>query len=146
MAYFAERRKYQRCSYTICKVAMWTSDNFKWHDIELLDISAGGLKFASKEKYDQRDHLFFDICVYNMLSEFNMKLEGHIVREEMDNGKYLYSVKFENINKYCQIQLDEIIKSKVTVSNLPPPPTTDDGIYTFLFIPRTRPGRLGRLR
>ena len=136
MDYFSERRKYQRCSSTICKVSV-SVDRCRWQEAELRDISAGGLKFAAKRLFNQNTPLYFDLLLYNALSEFNIKLEGAIIRQESDKDGNLYAVKFVNIDKYKSVQLDEIIRSKITVNN-----TThqvpEDGTYTFLFMPRIR--------
>jgi hypothetical protein len=136
MDLFAERRKYQRCTKTICKAFM-SVDGQRWNDIELCDISAGGLRFNSKSKYENREHLKFNLNVYNALSEFNMKVEGNVINTTALKDKTEYAVKFQDINKYTQVQLDEIIKSKVTLSNNVPL-SPDDGIYTFLFMPRRK--------
>lgn len=136
MDLFAERRKYQRCTKTICKAVMST-DGMRWNDVELCDISAGGLRFNSKSKFENNTHLKFNLNVYNALSEFNIKVEGNIINNAITKDKAQYVVKFDNINKYTQVQLDEVIKSKVTLSNnvqLAP----DDGIYTFLLMPRRK--------
>jgi hypothetical protein len=72
-----------------------------------------------------------------MLSEFNLKFEGQITRIEIDKGKRDYAVMFYNINKHSQIQLDEVIKSRVTlVNHIHSAP--EDGSYTFLLMPRMR--------
>ncbi len=136
MDYLTERRKYQRCSSTICKTLL-SLDKKDWEGIELCDISAGGLKFSSKKEIDIGMHLNLDISLYNALSEFNLQFEGRIIREEKSEDKNIYAVKFENVNKYNQIQLDEVIKSKIVVAKSnQPQPDYEDGIYTFLLIPR----------
>ncbi|MCX8131235.1 MAG: PilZ domain-containing protein [Clostridia bacterium] len=145
MTYFSERRKYQRCSGAVCK-AMVMTDKMRWRDIELCDISAGGLKFAASSPYDAVAPINLHLTVHNMLSEFEMKLEGHIVRMEERKGGYTYSVKFDRINKYNQVQLDEVIKSKISVYTNRQP-VAEDGIYTFLFLPRIRPSSFrGKLK
>jgi c-di-GMP-binding flagellar brake protein YcgR len=144
MSYFAERRKYLRCTETICKTLM-SPDKRRWGEIELDDISGGGLRFKSKVTFEEDTPLKFNLCVYNMLSEFKMNFEGHIVRKDTSNGTNFYGVKFDNINKYLQVQLDEIIKSKVKVKDIIQP-VSDDGIYTFLFIPRIRSKRIRMYR
>lgn len=136
MTLFAERRKYQRCNSTVCRARLST-DKRRWGDIELCDISAGGLMFAANSTYDVDMPVQLQLTVYNMLSEFEMKLEGHIVRVQREKDRCCYSVKFDSINKYNQVQLDEVIKSKITVRNSKQP-VAEDGIYTFLFLPRVR--------
>lgn len=137
---FSERRKYQRCSSTICK-ALMSIDGKRWSEIELCDISAGGLRFYSKSIFTTQTPVEFNLNVYNMLSEFNMRMEGHVIKVTEEKNKPEYSVKFDNINKYTQVQLDELIKSKVTINNqsLPAP---EDGSYTFMFFPRIRTHRI----
>lgn len=138
MDYFTERRKYQRCSSTICKTLL-SLDNRIWEGIELFDISAGGLKFYSNRDLDPDTVLNFDISLYNMLSEFNLKFEGRIVRKEDARSRSMYAVKFQNINKYHEIQLDEVIKSKIVVAKSnQPQPDFEDGVYTFFLIPKFR--------
>lgn len=137
MSYQAERRKYQRCDSIVCK-ALMSKDESRWENIELGDISAGGLSFHSSQIFGEKDKLYFNLYVYNMLSEFNIKLEGRIVRTERARGRNLIAVKFENINKYQQVQLDELIKSKVTVRNTREHVIAEEEYSIFLF-PRFRP-------
>lgn len=144
MELFAERRKYQRFSKTICKASI-SFDGMGWKDVELCDISAGGLRFSSKRNFEKNAHLKFDLNVYNAFSEFNMKVEGSIINSNAASDKTEYAVKFDNINKYTQVQLDEIIKSKVGLNNdisLAP----DEGVYTFMFIPRRGNKSINKMR
>ena len=140
MANFAERRKYQRCTSTICK-ALMSTDSRRWSEIDLFDISAGGLRFVSQNQFPVNMPLQFQLKVYNMLSEFNMRVEGHILRSELKGAKQEYSVKFDDMNKYTRVQLDELIKSKVSVKK-EETPVWEDGIYTFMLIPRVRSVRV----
>ena len=134
MDVFAERRKYQRCTKTICK-AFLSTDGQRWSDEELLDVSAGGLRFSSNKKYENNTQLKFNLNVYSNLSEFNMKIDGSVISSTTSKEKAEYAVKFENLNKYTQVQLDEVIKSKVSINNnLSESP--EDGAYTFMFLPK----------
>lgn len=146
MDYLSERRRYQRCSNTVCKTLL-SLDKNRWEGIELCDISAGGLKFISSKDFDCEEHLNFNISLYNMLSEFNLRFEAAIVRKETSEGKNVYAAKFINVNKYNQIQLDEVIKSKIVVakSNIPQP-DYEEGVYTFFLINRVRPRKLSGWR
>lgn len=137
MSYQAERRKYQRCDSIVCK-ALMSRDESRWENIELNDISAGGLSFHSSHMFNEKDKLYFNLYVYNMLSEFNIKLEGRIVRVERTREKSRIAIKFENINKYQQVQLDELIKSRVTVRNAHEQVISEEEYSIFLF-PRFRP-------
>lgn len=137
MSYFAERRKYQRCDSIICK-ALMSVDESRWDVVELSDISAGGLSFYSNCPFDENTRLFLNLYVYNMLSEFNIKLEGQVVRVDRNRGRNVYAVRFVNIDKYQQVQLDELVKSRVTVKNAREYVVHEEEYSMFLF-PRFRP-------
>ena len=137
MTYFIERRKYQRCASAMCKTLM-SMDGLRWSEIDVQDISAGGLRFASRSDYELNTRLYLNICVFNLLSEFNMRFDGRLIRKERDKDVYVYSVKFINVNKYHQIQLDELIRSKISVKTNSH--ASDDGMYAFLFMPRIKGG------
>jgi len=139
MTHFVERRKYQRCDSLVCKTFMST-DEKRWNDIELCDISAGGLRFKSGCTYEVKVRVYFNLYVYNMLSEFNMRMEGEVIRGEKSGQTNTYEVKFTNVNKYNQIQLDELIKSKICIAHSHNHSLQEE-MYTMLLVPgfkRTR--------
>jgi c-di-GMP-binding flagellar brake protein YcgR len=140
MAQFAERRRYQRCSSNICKVLL-SRDGKQWETTELRDISAGGLRIISGKAYDINDKLLVNLSIYNLLSEFSMNFEALILRRDMRNGSFTYALKFVNVDKYFQVQLDEIVKAKLSLRSSSKP-ALEDGIYTFLLSPRIRPARM----
>jgi hypothetical protein len=126
----------------VCKTLL-SLDKKNWEGIELCDISAGGLKFVSGMDFHCEEHLNFNISLYNLLSEFNLHFQAAIVRKEISEGKNIYAAKFINVNKYSQIQLDEIIKSKIVVANSNMPrPDYEEGIYTFFLLNRVRHRKL----
>jgi c-di-GMP-binding flagellar brake protein YcgR len=138
MAYFVERRKYQRCTSIMCKTMM-SVDGARWDDVDICDISAGGLKFLSKNDFDLTTKLHFNVYFYNLLSEFNIRFNGYLIRKDNEKDYSLYSVRFMNVNKHHEVQMDELIKSKVSVKNANDA-MVDDGIYTFLVAPRIKAG------
>ncbi|MDP4182500.1 MAG: PilZ domain-containing protein [Bacillota bacterium] len=142
----SEKRKYQRCTNAVCKI-MLSCDKKHWEEIDLCDISAGGLKFTAKKDLESNANYYFDISVYNMLSEFNLKFEASMVRKEVNGNENNYAVKFINVNKYNQIQLDEVIESRIVVAKQNQPrPNYEEGVYTFFLIPRIRPKRVNLYR
>ena len=141
MAYQAEQRKYQRCNSIICK-ALMSTDSMRWENMDVVDISAGGLRFTSCKNFNLQSELCFNIYVYNMLAEFNLRLDGRIVRIDRNRDNTTYAVKFINVNKYYQVQLDELIKSKITVVSTPQAAPHDDEICTLLLIPRLKPEKM----
>lgn len=139
MSDFVERRKFIRCSSTICHAIM-TSDEKIWEKIDLRNISAGGLRFESKEVYFEGQKLSFDLLIYNAFSEFNMQFEGEIVHIHQNGENTSYGVRFININKYYQIQLDEIIRSKVNITDSLSHSLHghEEGTYTFILAPKPK--------
>jgi hypothetical protein len=145
MSYLAEKRKYQRCDNLVCK-ALISTDEKRWENMELCDISAGGLQFTTKHNLHEGMKLYFNLYVYNMLSEFNIKLEGCVVRVDRSKCGDIYAVRYENLNKYHQVQLDELVKSKMTVKNTHEHEfVLKEDEYSILLLPRLRP-RSRRLR
>lgn len=136
MSYLAERRKYQRCDSLVCK-ALISTNEARWENIDLCDISAGGLQFTSHRNFSDKMKLYFNLYVYNMLSEFNIKLEGRVIRVIQSRGKNVYAIDFENMNKYQQVQLDELVRSKITVRNTHEHIHKDEE-YSMLLLPRMR--------
>lgn len=143
MAYFSEQRKYQRCGSIVCK-AMISTDSVRWSGTDLVDLSAGGLSFTSKAEYKEGEKVCFNLYIYNMLSEFNIRAEGRIVRIDNTQGNRMYGVRFENLSKYSQVQLDELVKSRVKVGNAHEH-TLHDELYSLILLPRIKP-RHGRMR
>jgi len=142
MSRVLERRRYRRYGNAVCKVMM-SEDNKNWQEIDVHDISAGGLKFTSTEDLGSENSYYFDIVVYNMLSEFNMKFEGVLIREEENCNKKTFAARFINVNKYNQIQLDEVMESRITVSKQTQlTPNHEEGVYTFYLIPRGKSRRI----
>lgn len=141
---FTERRKYQRCTKAICRVLLST-DKKQWSELDFEDISAGGLSFKSKKSYDENTKLYFNITIYNAFSEFNMSVEGVVIRKGMDGSTYKYGIKFTGMNKYSQIQLDEIIKAKTSLQT-GNHHMHEDGIYAFMFIPKVKKTNFSKYR
>jgi len=137
MADFIELRNYQRCSSSICNVYI-SKDKEKWEEIEFIDISAEGLGFASKKQFEINDRIYLNISVISGFSEFNMNFEGIIVKKQQGSVTSTYDAKFNNINKYQQIQLDEIIKNKMWQTQQLKNSVFEDGAYTFTLSPGRR--------
>lgn len=134
---FAERRKYQRCDNLICKVLVST-DQKQWIKVDLKDISAGGIKFTTNNILKMSTQLYFNLNIYNMLSEFNIRIEGQTVRMEKHGYNYTYAVQFVNFDKPHQIQLDELVKSKISVKKFTHQPHLQEEVCAYVLIPRGR--------
>ena len=68
------------------------------------------------------------------MRRFWFKAAGHL---KIKNDEAEFAVKFDSLNKYSQIQLDEIIKSRVMISENPSI-AIEDGEYTLLLCPKKR--------
>lgn len=139
MVPFAERRKYQRSTNVLCKV-MFSKDEEHWNTIEVGDISAGGLSFFSYRPFEPNTQLYFDVCIYSMLSEFKFKLQGRVKTKRVTKNGFKYGIVFEELGKYKKIQLDELVKASCSVSTTERY-GTEDGDYTFLLMPKVKPAR-----
>lgn len=140
MSYIAEHRKYKRSNNAIYKAEM-SADRVHWQEIDLWDVSAGGLKFSQKDPVNIDFTLYFRLSVYNVFSEFNMELEGHIVRSERENNTFRHGVKFDNVDEDKRVQLDEVIKSSICSDDISQN-TPEDGIYAFWFMHKPRHKKL----
>lgn len=131
-----EHGKYQVCDKPISKAKM-SLDGVQWFEIDVKDISASGISFTSTRDYDLNQVFFLNLSLYNAFSEFNLAFEGKVVRKDAGGDATEYGLKFINVNKYYTIQLDEIIRSHVTVKEDDKDPE-EDGTYEFMFAPRTK--------
>lgn len=143
MTNLTDQRKYKRCDNIICK-SLVSREKIRWVSFDLLDISAGGILFTSVHRYQKSMRLYFNLYFYNMLAEFNIKLEGRVLRINEASGKNTYAVQFENMNKYEVVQLDELVKSKITVKENPHQPVVGEE-YTMLLFPKIKP-RVRKIR
>ena len=133
MNQFVERRKFQRCPFTICKV-LASRDRTKWDELEIMNISAGGIKFKSRVHYSTDTILHFNLYTYYNFSEFNMHFEGQIIRNESTDQENIYVVAFNNSNEHNQKLLDEIINYRMA-NVRSDKPVVEDGVYAFMLLP-----------
>jgi len=135
MSDFSERRKYKRWYNPLCN-AQISEDGRIWATCEIKDISAGGLRFNGGKCFVNGQNIFFRFSIYSTCSEFSMNLKAQVVHSK----ELIYGVKFLDITRNQQIQLDEIITSAIekTQENLNHHHKFEDGIYTFCFNPTRR--------
>lgn len=143
MAGFKENRKYKRCSCAVCKVKI--SENGKtWTEIETCDVSARGLGFQSKTVYKVGSTFKFDLFVYNAFSEFNFKFDGKIVHCRKNGETFKYGVEFIGADKGSLIQLDEIIRTEVSIADKVSNShhAYEEGTYTFMLRPKKKSSKV----
>ena len=103
------RRAYKRDP-DFCSDAKVSLDGEIWHDAQVYDISAGGLKFLTNVMFDIGEDLWFDLEIPEFLSHREeIKVKGTICRQANEEGKFLYGVAFTKITPELQIHLDENI-------------------------------------
>ena len=103
------RRAYKR-DLDFCSDAKVSLDGETWHDAQVFDISAGGLKFLTNILFDIGEDLWFDLEIPEFLSKHQeIKLKGTICRQTNEDDKFMYGVAFSDITPELQISLDENI-------------------------------------
>lgn len=143
MAHLSERRKYKRCNGIIAR-ALVSKDKIRWVSFDIIDLSAGGMLFSSVHRYHVNTKLYFNLFIHNMLSECDIKIEGRVLRTDEINGMNTYAVQFENMNKYVTLQLDELVKSKLSVKDIPHRRLGNEE-YSKVLFPKIKP-RLHKAR
>lgn len=136
MGVFQERVAQKANNATLCTASI-SSDMIRWRDVEVDDISTTGLNFYTEKTYKVGQVLKFDLRVYSMMTEFSIPLDGRIIEEKKSVDGFSYAIKYEKIEKFAQIQLDEIFKANMaakTTSEV----ATGDGIYSFVLHPVSR--------
>lgn len=131
---FTERRKYQRCDNVVCETTV-NVDGDQWIVAELCDISAAGLRFASEHVFNIEDKLLVHLVVYNMLSEFKIKVSGSVIRIDHECGKSIYVIKYKDINKHTLVLLDELVRSGLLFKNSHEHLLNEEQ-YSLLLLPR----------
>lgn len=142
MSYLPEHKKYQRCETLVCK-ALASIDGVNWGNIDVKSISAGDMLFSAGYILDEDAKLYFNLYIYNMLSEFNIKMEGRIVRSDSNIDKLLYCVQFENMSKYERVQLDELIRSRITLGSTYDYFVQEQQDYSGMLFSQLRSGKKG---
>lgn len=137
MIFSNEHRNYQRCETAICDLKV-SIDKKYWNEAELLDISAGGLKMYTTVGLRLNDKVYFQINVINLSAEFNLKVEACITRVSKYKEGFVFSMKFENVDKFTEVQLDELVNSNLKAQH-DPSKCCDDGLYTYSMMSRPKP-------
>lgn len=131
-----DQRKQSTIDPTFCTASV-SQDKIRWKEVEVSDVSPTGLKFYTSRHYNTGEMLSFNLKVYSMLSEFNIFVEGRVVKTESSVEGNSYVVEFSKIDKKVQVQLDEIIKANIAIKNNYES-NADDGVYSFAFTHRSK--------
>lgn len=102
-----EQRTYQRSNDFRC-ITNISKDNRLWEEVDVFDLSSGGLKFYSINKYHQDETIILDIIIRGLLTEFHTKVSGTVIRIEQDG--YTYAVAFQKVKPEVAVRIDEAVK------------------------------------
>jgi len=69
------------------------------HNIEILNISRGGLRFKSNEEFEKNDVLWFDLRSTDAHTDLSLSIRGKVVNlyGKNETDSYEYGVKFFHI-------------------------------------------------
>jgi len=105
-----ERRAYQRSNhfYTVAKIS---SDEKVWKEVEIVDLSSGGLQMYTPDIYQTGDILWFHLKVQGFFSEFEIKAQGKVRRLQLNDNSNLYGIAFIGLRHDLEILLDENVRN-----------------------------------
>ena len=105
-----ERRVYQRSNHFHI-VAKISSDEKAWKEVEIIDLSSGGLQMYTHDLYQTGDVLWFHLKVQGFFSQFEIKAQGTVRRLQLDERYNLYGIAFIGLKHDLGIFLDENVKN-----------------------------------
>jgi hypothetical protein len=102
-----ERRAYQR-SALHCDAKV-SADGRDWTPFEVRDLSSSGLRMELEADYEPGVKLFFDIVLYGLSTQFDVKVTGLVRRKHHAGHYYVYGVAFTGVTPDLRIRIDETI-------------------------------------
>ena len=92
-----------------------SKDGWKWEDVDVRDISDGGLGFTAETEYPIGEKLVLEGEASDFARGMDISCDIRIVFvSETSDGKYLYGVRFMNMSKAQHIGLGIFIELLVT--------------------------------
>ncbi|NFB56420.1 flagellar protein [Clostridium botulinum] len=82
---------------------------FDFFDADIVDISGGGLKLSAKKDIDFGEEIIVNIP----FEKENMAVKGKIIRKQNEKEKYIYGVKFLDIDVLAREKIIKFIFSKM---------------------------------
>jgi len=102
-----ERRVYQRSKFD-CDAKV-SADGFAWKRIEVRDLSSGGLQMYLADDYEIGAKLWFDLILYGISTQFEVKVQGTVRRKDKTQHYQVYGISFINVPPDTKIRIDETI-------------------------------------
>jgi len=103
-----ERRVYQRSKFD-CDARV-SSDGFAWKRFEVRDLSSGGLQMHLADEYEIGAKLWFDLTLYGVSTQFDVKVQGVVRRRDKTPLYYVYGICFIDVPQDTKIRIDESIR------------------------------------
>ncbi|MCW6110387.1 flagellar brake protein [Clostridium sporogenes] len=82
---------------------------FDFFDADIVDISGGGLKLSTKKEIEFDEEIIVNIP----FEKENIAVKGKIIRKQKENEKYIYGVKFLDIDVLTREKIIKFIFSKM---------------------------------
>ncbi|MDR1439016.1 MAG: PilZ domain-containing protein [Clostridiales bacterium] len=103
-----ERRAYQRENFN-CDAKLSRDGVGGWSEIQVSDLSSGGLQMKSEDDIDVGAAVWFDITMYGLASGFEVKAKGQIRRKLRAGGYFVYGALFSDLPRDVRVRIDEAI-------------------------------------
>ena len=96
-----------------------TETSKKWEEVEVTEMSAGGLTFNSSTQFSVGDTIWFDLHINPMIAgmpyEFDAKVKGKIKSDRGQvGGSHEYGVEFQEIPYSTRVRLDELVRLTIS--------------------------------
>ena len=85
-------------------------DYDSWAKVRIRDLSAGGLSFVSKVKYEVGQTLCFDLMINGYFSVFEVMISGSVKNVRADGREFTHGVMFDKMEENLRIHIDENAK------------------------------------
>ena len=91
----------------------------QWEEVEVTEMSAGGLTFNSTTQFSIDDILWFDLNINPMIAgmpyEFNAKIKGKIKSDRgQTGGSHEYGIEFQELPYSTRVRLDELVRLTIS--------------------------------
>ena len=96
-------------------LAKISKDGEHWSDIEIVDISTGGVLFKAASAFEEGDHVWFDLLIKPIMfithTTLNIKTQGEVLdsRPARENST-VYGAKFSRLPSRDETELGMLIQ------------------------------------
>ncbi|MCL2852628.1 MAG: PilZ domain-containing protein [Defluviitaleaceae bacterium] len=92
-----------------------SEDNKNWSDIEVSDISSGGVQFCSDKSFEKEAAVWLDLLIDPLIllrhNQLHIQAQGEVLASRhVQNNMSVYAAKFTNISPASETELDMLIQ------------------------------------